>query len=272
MKEKHPFLAVITLGTILSLGLSNAWAQVRPETQPQPQAQPQLHNKARAGFTYDWFSETFSPWREYTVSLKRQFDRGSVIGRLNTAERFSAHGTQYELDAYPQIKKGTYAYLNGGISNSSVYPKVRIGAELFHNFPDVVEASLGVRYLKFTPTEVAIYTASVARYQGDYYIALRPYVTPSNVGSSVSGSATARRYWDAERYVSLYAGAGSAVVQRESTLEVFRLATYSAGIDGRTRVGDGFYPSVSVTFTDQEWLPQTYRTQWTVGTAIEKEF
>lgn len=101
--------------------------------------------------------------------------------------------------------------MNYGFSNTELFPKHRVGAELYSKLPRSFEASAGLRYLYFDDvTKVAIYTGSVGWYVKDYWFSLRPYITPDKTtGTSVSGSVTARRYFsDAETYFGLSAGLG----------------------------------------------------------------
>ena len=60
------------------------------------------------------YSDIFSPAQEYTLKLGRKTKYGSIIGRVNINNRFNTTGTQFEIDAYPKIAKGVYAYLNFG--------------------------------------------------------------------------------------------------------------------------------------------------------------
>ena len=82
---------------------------------------------------------------EYT----RITDAGKLIPRINYANRFNTHGLQYEMDFYPELSKLFYAYLNYGYSDSEIFPRHRIGVELYSNLPNAMEGSIGLRYLDF---------------------------------------------------------------------------------------------------------------------------
>ena len=61
-----------------------------------------------------------------------------------------------------------------------------------------------MRYLDFSSSGIDIYTATVGKYVGNYWISLRSYVTPDIEGTSVSGALSARRYFsDSEDYIGL---------------------------------------------------------------------
>ena len=78
----------------------------------------------------DVYSEVFDPMQYYTLKYVRQTKFGSIHTKFNVSHRFASTGAQFEIDAYPRIVKGLYAYLNFGISNSFLYPDIRYGAEL----------------------------------------------------------------------------------------------------------------------------------------------
>ncbi len=156
----------------------------------------------------DFYSETFDPMQYYALNYSRQTKYGSIIAKVNFNRRFNDNGAQFEVDMYPKITKGLYAYVNIGFSNSYLYPDVRYGAELHKSLPKSFEASLGFRALKYTTTTY-IYTGSVGWYTGNSYWSFRPYLTPGDSGTSKSGTLNYRKYRsDADNYFSVSVGMG----------------------------------------------------------------
>ncbi|MDD3722173.1 MAG: YaiO family outer membrane beta-barrel protein [Lutibacter sp.] len=156
----------------------------------------------------DFYSETFDPMQYYSLNYSRQTKYGSIIGKMNFNRRFNDNGLQFEVDMYPKITKGLYAYLNLGFSNSYLYPDVRYGAELYKSLPKSFEVSLGFRALKYSTT-TNIYTGSVGWYTGNSYWSFRPYLTPGDNGTSKSGTLNYRKYRsDANNYFSVSLGMG----------------------------------------------------------------
>jgi YaiO family outer membrane protein len=144
----------------------------------------------------------------HTIKYGRQTKYGSITGNINYNRRFQKTGIQYEIDMYPKITKGMYAYVSAGVSNTDLFPSVRYGAELYKSLPKSFEMSLGFRGLKYTETTI-IYTGSVGWYFGNSYWSFRTYVTPGDAGSSKSGTINYRRYRrDADNYFSISAGVG----------------------------------------------------------------
>ena len=144
-----------------------------------------------------------------TLSYSRQTKYGSITTKLNYSNRFQTDNYQLEIDLYPKITKGLYAYVSGGWSDSPLNPTQRYGFELFKSLPKSFEASLGFRWLKFSE-ETTIYTGSLGWYTGNSYWAFRTYITPGSPGTSKSGTLIYRKYRsDAENYFTVEAGLGA---------------------------------------------------------------
>lgn len=156
----------------------------------------------------DLYSEVFDPMQYYMLRYIRQTKYGSIQGKFNFSQRFGSTGSQFEVDMYPSISQGFYAYLNFGVSDSYLYPKLRYGAELYKSLPKGFEVSLGFRSLKYSET-TNIYSGSLGWYTGNSYFLFRSYVTPGDPGASMSGSLTYRKYGqDMFNYFSVEAGMG----------------------------------------------------------------
>ncbi len=168
-------------------------------------------NKASLNYAYDQFSVIFDPWHMVSLDLSRKTKFGSIIARTNYASRFNTDDIQFELDAYPKIISGTYAYLNVGYAPDTVFfPLFRAGGELHQKLPWSMESSFGFRYLNFVPTTVLIYTGSIGKYWKSYWFSFRPYITPKPASFSRSGNLIIRRYFQtADDYLGLVLGLGA---------------------------------------------------------------
>ena len=144
-----------------------------------------------------------------TISYGRETRFGSINAKINYSNRFLTDNYQLEVDLYPRIANGLYAYVSGGWSQSPLNPSSRYGAELFKSLPKSFEASLGFRWLKFS-TETTIYTGSIGWYTGNDYWAFRTYITPGEPGTSKSGTLIYRKYRsDEDNYLNLEIGFGA---------------------------------------------------------------
>lgn len=204
---KRPDEALITLNQLLSLNPGHA----RAAALMADIKRDKLKYTAGVNYSFDVFSRTYDPAQYASIQLARTNAWGSSILRLNYSHRFSTDGIQPEIDLYPRIANGVYAYLNYGYSASSLFPDHRVGAELFASLPHSLEASAGIRYLYFGhDSKVNIYTGSIGWYVKNYWFSLRPYITPDEeTGTSVSATVFARRYFeDRDNYLGLSGGAG----------------------------------------------------------------
>src|ERR1044072_2059227 len=137
-------------------------------------------NKIVVDYEYDRLNSGWSDWRQGYVSYGHKFSFGSIIGRYTRATKFDITGEQYEIESYPHIRDGTYAYLNYGHSNTGVFPHDKYAAEIFQSLPYSFEASLGARRLEFSGP-VVLYTGMVGYYVSSYYFNVRTYYTPDNI-------------------------------------------------------------------------------------------
>lgn len=167
--------------------------QIHPDNKELQQLQLFLLNQLiaeglAAGVGLDYFTRVNSPWLNGLLQYGKFTDVGMMIGRVNYARRFGDQGLQFEIDAYPQLGKGRYLYLNVGYSPSALFPTWRFGGEYFSMLGDTrLEGSLGFRHLIFSDTnQVTMYTGSLGYYFGDNFIQFRPFLIdqPQGWGSS----------------------------------------------------------------------------------------
>lgn len=167
------------------------------------------YNSIGISSTLNLYSDIFDPAQEYALKLGRKTKYGSIIGRVNLSNRFNNIGAQFEIDAYPKIAKGIYAYLNFGYSNTKLFPDYRHGAELHFSLPLSMDASVGYRALHFDTSTTKMFTGSLGLYSGNYYFSFRPYFTPNDAGVSKSGTISIRKYKsDQDNYMGISFGLG----------------------------------------------------------------
>ena len=163
--------------------------------------------KMSLGHSSQWFSDGRTPWNEDQMSLSRQTRTGSVIARFSNASRFGEQSRQGEIDYYPHLRRGTYAYLNFGYSpDAGLYPRYRAAGDIYQSLGHGLEVTAGYRRLSFG-SGINIYTAAVTRYQGSWMFTGRTYLTPDSVGTSHSMHFSVRRYFG-ERLSYWSAGGG----------------------------------------------------------------
>lgn len=204
-KAKNPLEAMSTIQLVLDKNPDNQEAKDFKINLNKSLSQ----NTIGINSSVDIYSDTFDPMQYYTLRYGRQTKYGSIIAKVNLNRRFGENGAQYEVDLYPKITKGLYAYVNFGMANSFLFPDMRYGAELYKSLPKSFEISLGFRTLKYDTSTTNIYTGSVGWYTGNNYWSFRTYLTPGDTGTSKSGNLIFRKYRsDADNYLELSAGMG----------------------------------------------------------------
>lgn len=194
----------------------------------------QMKYGATISYRHDRFEEIFDPWNFWEFQLSRQLKFGSVIGRIQHADRFGSDGVQFNMDAYPTLFKGLYAYISGGYSEASIYPRYRFGLSLYKSLPASMELEGGIRYLEFSTSQTTIYTASLTKYWGSYMLTGRTYFVPSSGGNSQSGNIMVRRYFgDAETYLGISGGYGSASTDIQFAEDIRTLNSSSLSIESQ---------------------------------------
>ncbi len=242
--------------------------------------------KYTSGVSYniDVFSRTFDPAHYVSAQLGRTNSWGSSILRLNYANRFDTNGFQTEMDLYPKIAKGVYAYLNYGYSSTDLFPEHRAGVEIFTKLPKSLEASGGLRYLYFdTDTKIIIYTGAIGWYFKSYWLSVRPYITPDKVtGTSVSTTVSIRKYFaTADHYIGLSFGAGFSPDERRfqsgaglSDDGIYTLKSQRMGLSWSKTLRNNFILTTSVDFQRQELIfdEGNYVLIYSVGIGLKKRF
>ncbi|WP_340102962.1 YaiO family outer membrane beta-barrel protein [Rhodohalobacter sp. 8-1] len=220
----------------------------------------QMKHSVSLSYRHDQFDQIFEPWNFWEMQLNRQTPYGSAIGRLQYANRFSQNGVQFNLDTYPSITSGFYAYLSGGFSNSSIYPRFRFGFSLYKSLPFALELEGGIRYLNFTTSETYIYTASLTKYRGNYMFTGRSYFAPSSLGNSLSGNLLIRRYFSsADSYVSISGGYGTASNDIQFAQEINTLNSWSLSFDAQYPLSNRFLVSGKAGIDSEEFRSYTRR-------------
>jgi len=191
-----------------------------------------IKNTLTINFARDVYSETFDPSQQTSFQIGRRTGIGSIMLRANLANRFGTNGNQIELDAYPSLFKGVYGYINLGHSETSLFPQNRLGGEVYFKLPRSFEGSAGFRYLYFGGgSQVTLYTATLGKYIGNYWLSLRTFITPGGAGTSNSYLLLTRRYFkNAENYLGIVAGIGFSPDFRAGVQSAERIATNKEAI------------------------------------------
>lgn len=236
-------------------------------------------NQIGADYEYVYFDKRFDdPWHLATIDYSRSTKIGSIIGRINYANRFNSNGTQFNIDAYPSISDTFYAYVSGGIASSgSIFPEYRAGASLYANLPAAFEGEVGFRMLSFDE-KTWIYTASVGKYISNFWLNARTFITPDNENVSHSYSLNVRYYIaGADDFLSFGIGTGIDPDDNANNIQfggssTYKLQSNNISLGYRMSVKSTNVFFINASLEDQEYAPETRGNQFSVGIGYFKKF
>ncbi|MEP6990619.1 MAG: YaiO family outer membrane beta-barrel protein [bacterium] len=213
---------------------------------------------------------SIDPWHLASLSLTGKGERGAVVGRVNHARRFARSGLQYEVDAYPRFGRTWNAYFNVGYGAASVFPQWRGGAELYAELPNAWESSFGIRQLRFSGSPVTLWTGTIAKYSGNYWISLRPYFRSTTNGNSTSANLTARRYFaDGDHFIGARLGYGSTPSDLLTADQVARTNSFSGDVHGSLDVIRDLLGTWTVGYDHEALADGSIRKSWIVEAGLK---
>ncbi|MCD2423418.1 YaiO family outer membrane beta-barrel protein [Niabella pedocola] len=233
----------------------------------------------RIGISYDYvyFDKQFEDaWHLASIDYGRRTGIGTVIGRVNYANRFRENGVQFEVDAYPRISNTFYLYVNAGYSNNvGVFPRWRMGLSVYANLPKSFEAELGIRHLYFTTT-TNIYTAYIGKYYSSFLFGARAYFVPSKTTKNSASYNLLGRYYfgGADDYIGLNIGTGISPDERYLTPQLnaaYSLKTYKVNVDFRHAFKLNIV-TLGGSLINQEYMPDTRGNQIQAGIGYIRRF
>ena len=230
------------------------------------------NNAIGTTYDYDTYFGDISPWNTFSVYGRTRTDlTGALIARVTNSFRFDDNGTLFELDAYPSLGKNAYAYLNVGGSTASFFPKLRFGGSIYYNLPKAWEVDAGFWYLGFSEV-TNIYTGSVGKYAGNWWINLRVNLIPDESGISTSGNFQARYYFKtAEDFFSIQLSTG--VSPDEETRDQSQLLnSYRARLGYQQLVSSRFMIFGFSGYSRDELSTDRYRNNLNISAGVEYRF
>lgn len=88
------------------------------------------------------------------------------------------------------------AWISLGVStNSALYPSRSIDVTLYQGFGKGWEVSPGIRHMNFSTDNINIFSLSLGKYVGDWYLGLNGSAIPNSAGESSSVGLDVRRYF-----------------------------------------------------------------------------
>lgn len=217
-------------------------------------------NILTVSYDFDYFDKQYTePWHLVSVGYGRRTKHLGVLTlRANLANRFNSNGTQIELDAYPTLGKKMYLYLNGGYSESYIFPYYRAGVSIYKNFKHAFEAELGLRVLYFKQSTV-LYLGSIGKYYRNFWFSFRPTIIgPTNVNNWGQSYALITRYYLKTTFdhltLTLGYGLSADDRSRETLLQNADLKSYKINLAFQKLIKGNHILSVSAGLVNMEYF------------------
>jgi YaiO family outer membrane protein len=241
-------------------------------------------NSDRLGVNYSYTTfnrKGYGPWHLGSIQFIRERGWGSLIGRINYANRLTsgesiAEGKQFEAESYFFTGENNYSYVSIAYSQDVVFPKLRVGYSFHQNFKKGWEADLGFRYIESENTETKIIVLGVGKYIGSYWINFRSYLQHNDKDYHPSFSLTTRYYFDTKYdYVSLVAGYGTSPDER-TTIGQFEqrvsLNSYRIGAGYYKLFNNHYLTGIQTTFNNQEYAPNLKQNELEISLMFQYKF
>ena len=191
--------------------VSDLLASLAPRAVPEAQVPAGYKWSAlvSSGLT-DW-SPDRNRWADYTVSLRRHFDRGSLAAELIEADHFGTSDNAWALDGYVDLWPRAYANLRFQQNPSgSILPDTAYRVELWQGVGKGWEPSVSYDRLNFSGTGVDMFGAGIGRYTGPFYLRWKHLYTLTDTSHGNSDQLLGRWYYagNGDDYVELDGGFG----------------------------------------------------------------
>ncbi len=213
------------------------------------------------------------PWHRVSLEYQQRMKFGPLLFRLNEATRFGQTGRQFEVESYPSLRKGTYSYLALGYSRAELFPRFRLGAEVFQALPHGFEISAGDRSLFLPDQVIHVLTLSTTKYWRAFLFNLRGFFSNTSGSLSRAWGLQIRRYGQlAENYLQFSLGAGQQPDLGLGTEEISYLGTRQAGIHAHWRYNETILVYGGIQLSNSETRPGRYRGDTGIELGITRIF
>ncbi len=161
-------------------------------------------------------------------------DRARLVVKAERLWRAGASDDRIGLEAYPQLWKGAYGYIDLSFAPAAAaVPGSSIHLEVYQAVLKRYEVSFGARRMSFAEGGVTVLAASAAAYLGPWYPNARFQLADTGPGTGLSWMAGLRRYLAEASYLWVTAGRGARSFETGSPEEILAGAAWfaEAGFD-----------------------------------------
>lgn len=151
--------------------------------------------EARVDAAAESFTSRLSAWQRHTLSLQRRAAWGALGGEAFVARRFDRWERGGAVEG--AARSWQSAYVDARVAaapGALVVPRLDASAELFQGLGRGWEVAPGARLMRFSDTDVGVYSLAIGRYVGDWYLRARATAAPQSGSIGTSGAVIVRRY------------------------------------------------------------------------------
>ncbi len=148
------------------------------------------------GYTRDSYEDYYDPLNNVQAEYQSLTSWGTLSVRIQTAQRNSQKGYQYEIESYPRFWKGSYGFVHLALSNKTIFPNFRYGLDINQSFLKTFGAGIGFRSLHFSKETVNLLKVTVEKYFKSYRLEATLFKGPSDYGNTYTYLASVRNYFN----------------------------------------------------------------------------
>ncbi|RDC57885.1 YaiO family outer membrane beta-barrel protein [Pedobacter chinensis] len=215
------------------------------------------------------------PWNLYSAYYMRTEKGGSLIARVNYADRNDARGYQFEVESYPIHNTG-YSYINLAYSNAIIFPKFKFAYSYFLPFNQSWEAEMGVRFLNSYLNYYSV-TAGLGKYFGNFWLNGKTFVMPN--GKQIANSyILSGRYFindSTDDYFTAIAGYGFSPDDRGRNFEIkerLNLESIRFTLGYQRTLWKRNILGIFGTWNNQEYIPGKKRNEFDAQISFQHKF
>ncbi len=213
--------------------MDRAVAALSPRAQPEAQVPAGYRWSALLGGNWSDWSPDRARWRDYTLSLRRHLDCGSLALERLQANHFETNDGAWALDGYTDMWERAYMNVRYQWSPSGgVLPDQAYRAELWQGVGKGWEPSVSYDRIEFSSTNVDLYGIGIGRYTGPFYLRWKHLFTHTDTSHGNSDQLLGRWYYDgtADDYLELRSGFGRGTQDSPLSGTTFNTRSTSVGI------------------------------------------
>ena len=136
-----------------------------------------------------------------------------------------------------------------------------------------MEISIGYRYLLFGDKGVNLYTGHLGKYLGNYWISVRPFISPKAESTGFSGIFIIRRYFsDSDNFISLQGGIGFAQAGELNDTEFLKLDSKKIGIDYQLTLSKYLILKTALQYSYEEYYINKWRNSYEFKIGLKRRF